>query len=186
MRVYLAVSLLLLLASARAGVNFTPTKGERELEGMLFRQTVFHQDGRPITYEPPRGWRLTGDAAGVKQTPPDVSQAQAVIEQSPLPAPQILDEALMTQMQRRVLESVPEGSVNPALVSQEINPLPINRHQTYAVTVSYNFYGQDYMMSVLFANLPDTQLRFRTVARKEDFPKVHRAFRASLYTLGWQ
>ena len=62
----------------------------------------------------------------------------------------------------------------------------INQHETYEVTVLYNFYGADYQLSVLFANLPDTQLRFRTVARKADFDTVHREFRAGLFTLSWK
>ena len=185
MRVSLALLFLLLPGLARAGIDFTPTQGERVLEGITFKQTIFHQDGRAISYEPPRGWTLTGDAAGVKLTP-NVGQAQAAIEQSPLSAPQPLDEAVMAQMQKRVLESVPNGSVSVILVSEERNPIQINQQPTYAATVAYNFYGEDYQMSVLFANLPATQLRFRTTARKAIFEDVRRAFRASLYTLIWQ
>lgn len=185
MRIYLAIVSFALLGTARAGVDFTPTGGERVLEGIVFKQIVFHQDGHPITYEQPRGWSYSGDAAGLKLTPPNVSQAQAVIEQSPLPAPQIFDEATRLQLQQRVLGSVPNGSLNVALVAEEINPVRIKQRDTYAVTVSYSFYGEDYGMSVLFANLDDTQLRFRTVARKADFEEVRRVFRASLFTLAW-
>ncbi len=186
MRLFLAAISLVLVAGADAGVDFTPTGGERTLEGMLFKQIVFHQDGQAIAYEQPRGWTYTGDAASMKLTPPNVSQAQATMEQSPLKAPQLFDEATTKQLQQQVLASVPNGAQNVALVSEEKNPLRINQHETYAVTVSYSFYGQDYQLSVLFANLADTQLRFRTVARKADFEQVHRAFRASLFTLSWQ
>ncbi len=186
MRTYLALFSVALVSAAQAGIDFTPIRGQRVLEGIVFPQLVFQQNGHAITYEPPRGWSVTGDGATLKLTPPDVSQAQAVMEQSPLPAPQFFDPALTQRLQQMVLGSLPGGAANVALVSEEKNPLQIGQHETYAVTVSYNFYGQDFLMSVLFANLPDTQLRFRTVARKADFEKVHRAFRASLYTLGWQ
>jgi hypothetical protein len=186
MRIYLAILFLAFLSGARAGVDFTPTEGERVLEGIVFRQILFHQDGHTIAYEQPRGWTFTGNAGTIKLNPPNVSQAQAVMEQSPLSAPQTLDDATTAQLRRQVLASVPNGAQNVALVAEEKNPLRINQRDTYAVTVSYNFYGQDYELSVLFANLADAQLRFRTVARKADFEQVHRAFRASLFTLSWQ
>lgn len=186
MRFYLAIPFLVFLSSAWAGVDFTPTGGERVLEGIVFKQILFHQDGHPIAYEQPRGWTFTGDAVAMRLAPPNVSQAQATMEQTHLSAPQPLDDATTAQLRQQVLASVPEGAQNVVLVAEEKNPLRINQRDTYAVTVSYNFYGQDYELSVLFANLADTQLRFRTVARKTDFEKVHRAFRASLFTLSWQ
>ena len=98
----------------------------------------------------------------------------------------MFDEATKKQLQQKVLASVPNEAQNAALVSEESNPLRINQKETYGVTVSYSFYGQDYLLNVLFANLADTQLRFRTVARKGDFEQVQRAFRGSLFTLHWQ
>jgi hypothetical protein len=186
MRFYLAIPFLVFLSSAQAGVDFTPTGGERVLEGIVFKQILFHQDGHPIAYEQPHGWTFTGDAVAMRLAPPNLSQAQATMEQAHLSAPQLLNDATTAQLRQQVLASVPNGAQNIALVAEEKNPLRINQRETYAVTVSYNFYGQDYELSVLFANLADTQLRFRTVARKADFEKVHRAFRASLFTLSWQ
>lgn len=186
MRFYPAIIFLALLSTARAGVDFTPTGGERILEGIVFKQILFHQNGRTISYEQPRGWTATGDSGSLKLTPPNVSQAQATMEHTPLSAPQILDDATTAKLAAQVLASVPAESKEVTLVAEEKNPLRINQQETYAVTVSYNFYGQDYGLSVLFANLSDTQLRFRVVARKADFEAVNRAFRASLFTLVWQ
>ena len=188
MGIYLAVLLLFggLLANAIAGIDFTPTSGERVLEGVVFKQLLFHQDGHEIAYEPPRGWTYTGDAAQLKLNPPNVSQAQATMEQSPLAAPQVLDEATVKQLQQTALASVPAGAQKVALGAEERNPLRINQQESCEVIVGYNFFGQDYQLSVLYANLPDTQVRFRTVARKADFEKVHREFRASLFTLSWR
>jgi hypothetical protein len=186
MRIYLATLSLALLTSARAGIDFTPTSGERNVEGIVFKQILFHQDGHTIAYEQPRGWTYTGGASGIKMAPPNVSQAQATIEQSPLSAPHSFDEATVKQLQQQVLASIPSGAQNVTVVSEEKNPLRINQQETYAVTVAYNFYSEDYHLSVIFANLADTQLRFRTVARKADFEKTQREFRASLFSLRWQ
>jgi len=188
MRIYLAALFLStgLVAGATAGIDFTPTSSERTLEGIVFKQVLFHQGGHEIAYEPPRGWTYTGDAAQLKLNPPNVSQAQATIEQSPLAAPQILDEPTAKQLQQAALASAPSDAQKVVFVSEEKNPLRINRQETYEVIIGYNFFGQDYQLSVLYANLPDAQLRFRTVARKADFEKVHREFRASLFTLSWR
>ncbi|MEO5718272.1 MAG: hypothetical protein ABIR29_06840 [Chthoniobacterales bacterium] len=186
MRFYLSIIFLAFLSGARAGVDFTPTDGQRTLEGIVFKQTIFHQNGGPISYEKPKGWTISGDSQSLKLTPPNLSQARATMEQMPLPAPQPLDEATTAKLRAEALASVPNESLNVILVAEEKNPLRINQQDTYAVTVSYNFYGQDYGLSLLFANLPDTQLRFRVVARKADFEAVNRAFRASLFTLSWE
>ena len=44
-----------LASSVLAGIDFTPTPGERVQEGVVFKQLVFHQDGHAVTYEQPRG-----------------------------------------------------------------------------------------------------------------------------------
>ena len=65
-------------------------------------------------------------------------------------------------------------------------PSSCSLQETYGVTIGYNFLGQEYAANVLFVNLGETQVRFRTVARKDDFEKVWRAFRGSLFTLAWE
>jgi hypothetical protein len=55
MRIHAAALFLALLTSVQAGVDFTPGSGERTLEGIVFKQILFHQDGHTITYEQPRG-----------------------------------------------------------------------------------------------------------------------------------
>jgi hypothetical protein len=189
MRRYLTILCLAatLPAGAMAGpIDFTPTEGTRTLEGVVFKQIRFHQDGHVISYDPPRGWTLSGDGGGMRLTPPDISQARVTVEQTPLPAPQAFDEPTVQKLQQVALGEVPSEATNATLLEEEKNPLPIHQHETYGVTVGYNFLGQDYAANLLFVNLGDTQVRFRTIARKADFDQVRRAFRASLFTLAWQ
>jgi len=184
-------SLALLLSlvgvvSLHAGIDLTPVPGERVLEGIKFPQLNFQQNGRRITYEQPRGWTYAGGGSRISFTPPDAPQAQAEINQSPLPAPQSFDEETMKLLRAKTLAAVPPDSQNTVLVSEEKNPLRIANHETYAVTVSYSAGGQEFMTSILYLNLPDTQLRFRTTARKGDFEKVHGAFRGSNFSWQWK
>lgn len=178
---------MLCALNARAGtIDFTPTEGTRTLEGVVFKQLLFHQDGQTITYEPPRGWTCTGDSSGMRLTATQTSQAQAVLQEKALPAPQIFDEATMKELQQLSLAAVPGNASNVALVAEEKNPLKIHQQETYGVTVSYSLAGQDYEANDLFVNLNDLQLRLRTVARKADFEKVLREVRGSFFSLAWQ
>ncbi len=167
-------------------IDFTPTSGQRVLENVVFPQLVFHQDGHAISYEQPRNWTFTGSAAQLKLTPPDISQAQATIEQVALPAPQTLDEATAISLRKVVLASIPGEAQNAKVVAEEQNPVSIDQQPSYAITANYSYFGQDYAVSVLFANLGDTQLRARLVARKADFDALQRAFRSSLFSLRWE
>ena len=169
----------------RAAIDFTPTSGERVLEGIVFKQLIFHENGRPITYEQPRGWKYTGDAAHIRFTPSEFAQAQADIIQSPLTEPASFDDATVKLLRARVLASIPPGSQNAVIISEEHNPITISGQPTYAVTIGYDLAGQDYRLGALFLNLKDTQLQFRVIARKENFEKVNRPFRGSLISLQW-
>ena len=179
--------ILAVAAVSRAGaaIDFTPTTGERVLEGIVFKQLVFHENGRSITYEQPRGWKYSGEAARIRFTPPEFGQAQAEITQASLPQPQSFDDQAKKNLQTQVLASMPSGSQNPSIIAEEQNPLTINGQQTYAVTAGYVLSGQDYRLSVIFVNLDKTQLQFRVIARKTDFEQVNRFFRGSLFSLQW-
>jgi hypothetical protein len=117
-------------------------------------------------------------------TPPNITQAEGVIDQSRLEKPENFDEATMKSLQDQVLASVANAQ-SVTLVSAEKNPLLINRHETFEVTIAYQIGGVEFERSVLFLNLPDTQLRFRVTANKRDFEKVHQAFRGSIFSWQW-
>lgn len=188
MRIFLTAVLAFsaLLPCAGGPIDFTPTRGQRTLEDMVFPQLVFHQDGRAITYEQPRGWTFNGSATQLKLTPPNISQAQATIEQVALPAPRTFDEAAVAALRRVVLASIPEDAETGKIVAEEQDPVPIRQQPTYAITANYSYFGQDYAVSILFANLGETQLRARLMTRKADFEALQRAFRGSLFTLHWE
>jgi hypothetical protein len=184
-----AASPLLLIAvlanSCFGAIDFNPASGERVLDGVKFQQLIFQQGGRKITYEQPRGWKYIGDSSRIAFTPPQVSQAEACIEQSLLSTPANFDEPTIKALQEKVLVSVPAGSQKIELVSAEKNPLIVNQHETFEVIVSYENAGLAFSRSVLFLNLPDTQLRFCVTARKADFEKIHKAFRGSIFSWQW-
>ncbi len=179
------VTLIALAVSAQAGIDFSPTTSERKLSGFTFQQLNFSQDGRRITYEQPPGWSYSGGGPSIKFVPPKVTLAQSEIDQVPLKAPLTLDDDTKKLLQQRALSSVPPDSQDVALVSEMADPVVVNGNHTYEVTVAYRAFGQDFMMGIVYLNLPDTQVRFRTLARKEDFEKLHTAFRGSIFSWQW-
>ena len=184
-RTALLLLLLTLRYGAQAAVDFTAAESIREQDGITFPELIFHQDGHKITYEAPRGWSHSGGGSEIRFTPPALSQAQATIEQSPLITSQAFDDATVKLLQQKMIESIPTGSTNVKIVSEEKNPLTPNGYDTYELLVSYENYGHAFTASTLFLNMPDTQLRFRVTARTEDFDKVYGLFRRSLYSWQW-
>lgn len=172
----------LTLSTAEAAIDFTPVVGERNQEGVIFKQLIFREKDRKITYEMPNGWTYSGDSKGLRLSPPNVAQAQADIEQSALRVPEPINEAALRDLG---LKAIPAGSQQATIVAEEQNPIRINRQDTFGVTINYLLHGQEYTANVLFVNLEDTQLRFRFVARKQDFETLFRAFRGSLFLLQW-
>lgn len=172
---------------AEAGIDLTPRVTQTTTpSGIPSQHFAFSENGRPITYVPPTGWNHSGGGASLKFTPPGLTQARAEIDQVPLAAPQNFDDEITKALRDKVVAEVPPDSRNVSVTSETLNPLRVNGNQTYEVIVSYNAFGHDFMTGVIYLNLPDTQLRFRTTARKADFEKVHNAFRASMFTWQWQ
>ena len=184
-RTLLTCLLAALHLTANAAIEFSASEKEHSLEGIKFKVLFFKDSGKTISYQPPRGWSVSGGGGGLKLTPPALAQAQGEIEQSPLPAPQPFDAEVMKALQQKTLASVPAGSQKAVLVSEEISPLKVHGHESYGVTVSYQAFGQDFVMNVLYVNLPELQLRFRTTARKQNFEKVHGAVRHSILSWHW-
>jgi hypothetical protein len=175
-----------LCSISRAGIDFKAGTDERTLEGIKFQQLVFRDNTRRVTYEQPRGWSYLADTGRVRFTPPGVTQAQAEIDQLPLAAPMVFDEATTKKLQEQFLAGLPPGSQDAKVELEEKSPLKKNDYDTYGVTVSYRLYGQEFSTSVLYLSLPDTLVRFRATARKVDFEKIHRAFRGSVFSWQWR
>lgn len=172
--------------SAQASIDLTPVPSERVLAGIKFPKLNFREDGRLITYEPPRNWRYTGGGQRLRLTPPELAQAHGEIDQIPLREPQEFNEETLKAIRENTLAALPQGNQHPEIVSEAVNAFAVNGHGTYELTVSYEAYGEKFMTAVVYVNMPTTQLRFRTVARAADFEKVHEAFRISIFSWQWR
>jgi hypothetical protein len=186
----LSLRLLLLLgvltvASARADLQLTPTLRETTLDGAKIKFLVFSDSddsGKDITYGPPNGWEYSGSTSKFTLRPPGKAQAEGTITRISLDQPAVFDDATMKKLTAEALASVPEGSTNVTLVSQQKNPLLIGRKETFLVIVSYTLYGDNYQRSMMFLNRGKEQVRFRFVSRAVDFKDLQAAFQGSHFT----
>ena len=174
----------LLVTSARANFDLTPKFSEYELDGVTFKQLEFSDGSKIATYAPPRGWNYSGSAAQLILHPPTKSQAEAKITKVALLQPASFDEETIKKLVQEVMASVPNGSTEIQLVSQEKNPLIIERKETFLVVFSYNFHDGAYSRSILFLNRGNEQIRFQLTSTQADFKELQKAFLASQYS--WQ
>ena len=173
----------LFAASARADLQLTPKVSESWVDGAKIKFLAFSDgSGKDITYGPPTGWEYSGSTTRFTLRPPGKPQAEGTIARINLSQPAVFDDETMKKLTAEVLASVPGGSTNVTLVSQEKNPLLIARKETFLVIVSYTFYGENYQRSMMFLNRGNEQVRFQFVSRAVDFKPLQAAFQRSHFT----
>ena len=174
----------LLITSAHAELDLTPKPSQYELDGVTFKQLAFSDGSKTVTYTPPRGWDYSGHAAQLTLQPTGRDQAEARISKVTLSQPASFDQGTVRKLVQEVMASVPNGTTNIQLVSQEKNPLMIERKETFLLILSYNLYGGAYNRSILFLNRGKEQIRFQLTSRQADFKELQKAFLGSQYS--WQ
>jgi hypothetical protein len=179
--------LLLSAGSALAQLDLNPTLATRELEGVRFTELVFQHGKDRITYEPPSGWSYRGSVTTLALTPPQRSQAEAVIKAMPLSRPPVpLTPERMTELRQRAISLVSTGAENVEVVSEEQSPTRIDGRETFEVVLGYVLHGQRFQSSALFLTLDDSEMIFRLQCHSSDFADLAKLFRGSLCSLQWQ
>jgi hypothetical protein len=174
----------LLAISAGAELQLGPTVDEYELDGIKFKRLAFTDGNKKVTYQSPRGWDYFGSSARLVLHPPNRNQAEATITRISLPEPGKFDDESVKRLVTQATAALPQGSEKIAVISQEKNPLMINRKETFLVVFGYTLFGQAYNRSILFLNREKEQIRFQLVCREADFKELHKAFLGSQYS--WQ
>jgi hypothetical protein len=180
----LGVCSFLAILSAKAELLLSPSLAEYELDGVKLKQLAFADGDKKVFYQSPHGWDYSGSASQLTLRPPNKAQAEATISRIPLPEPTSFDEKTVRKLVEEAIASVPKGSTNVELVSQEKNPVMIERKETLLVTLTYNFYGQAYGRSIMFLNRAKDQIRFQLTCRQADFKDLQKVFLKSQYS--WQ
>jgi hypothetical protein len=173
-----------LLASAKGAIDLTPMPYDYVGEGIKYRQLLFNDGDRRISYNLPYGWEYRFVAGQLQLKPQEMATTTATIIATPLPTPVALDDNAVAAFKQQLLSTLPPGSTAVAVVSEEQNPVLLAGAPSYEVTVSYQLFSEKLVRSAILVNLPDTQLVFKLAARKPDFEAMHQTFRTSI--LSWQ
>jgi len=176
-----AVIAALLISSARAELQLTPSVVQYELDGVKLKQLAFSDSEKQVTYQAPRGWEYSGSATQLTLHP-NKPQAEATITRIPLPQPGSFGDESLKKLVTEAVASVPKGSENVTVVSQEKNPLLINRKETFLITLAYDFCGTSCSRSILFLNRGNEQIQFQLTCRQADFKELQKAFLGSQYS----
>jgi hypothetical protein len=187
MRPLLLAALLTCGATAHGALDLSPFPSQFEGEGVKYTQLSFKDDKRQVLYVPPQNWTWRGGSSQLRLTPPAVfTRADAIIETAPLAEPQPLDEKAIAVLRQQFMSTLPPGAQGVKMISEEQSPVMLGGSiATCEFTATYQILGETFLRSTLFANLPETQLRFKVTGLKKDFDSLHRLFRASLISWQW-
>ena len=167
-----------------ADLELTPRVAEYELDGVKLQQLVFSDSGREVTYTPPRGWKYSGGSDRFVLHPPASPSAEATITVTHLAQPGVLDEATIERLSDEALASIPRTATHIAIVTQEKNPLMIERKETLLIVINYDYLDGPRTCSIMFLNRKNEQVRFQLTCRRPDFAQLQRAFQDSHHS--WQ
>ncbi len=139
---------------------------------------------RDATYQPPQNWKSSGGQDHLDLQPEGFTQVTARISKWPVEPALAFDIEGLAQLKQRILTSLPEGSLQVVVLSEEVNPLQIDGGQTYLLELSYTYYGEKYACYCLVFDRKPEPLCFRLSCREADYQTLRPPFHRSLFT--WQ
>ena len=179
------VGLVLISASAKGAIDFTPTVTPYFSEGAEYANVTFKDDKRGISITLPRLWSCRGDSSHLKFTPPGSNFAEGVVQSVAAKGLIRFDEATIKSLEQQVLATLPPGSQGGVIVNQQENPVILYQNLSYEFIVSYVTLGQTFQRSIIVVSCPDQQLIFKFTAPKAVFGILNGAFRQSIYSWQW-
>jgi hypothetical protein len=182
--VRICLAFISLTGLARADLDLTPRVEEYDLDGVKLKQLAFADGDRRVIYTPPKKWDYAGHGNRFVLRPPSQSAAEAIITVSKTQRREVFDEVTTKHLCDEVLASVPSGATNVSLVSQQMNPLQIERKDTFLVVINYDYYSYPYARSVMFLNRQNEQVRFQLTCYRNAFRDLQKVFQNSHYS--WQ
>jgi hypothetical protein len=172
----------LVVFSARAELQLTPTLQENQGDGVTYKQLAFSDGTKTITYRPPTNWRYFGDPNQLVLRPPNKPQAEATINKIPLSQAVQFDDETVKKLVTEMIAAVPKETKAVTVVSQQRNPVIIDGKDTFLVILDYTLVGQTYSRSILFLNRGTEQLRFQLTCREVDFEDLQATFFRSQFS----
>ncbi|MEA3210057.1 MAG: hypothetical protein QOE70_3114 [Chthoniobacter sp.] len=177
-------ALLLLLTGPLGAIDFTPIVPADDSPAMRrFPRLLFKDGARTVSYVRPAGWQFSGAKTYLRLDVNDATHSFATIQEIPRQAPQPSPSA--EALTAALIGALPKDNTNVKVASVEKNPLRIHGCETLEIVVAYSALGLDRVESVLFVNLPASQVQFCLNALSRDFKTAHELFRRSYFSWQW-
>ncbi len=178
-------SSLFLSLGATAELNLSPRLESFDMDGVKLSQLAFEAGGdSPATYQPPPGWKYSGNRDALELTLENIPQARARIAKLPAGSGIRFDEEGLKRLREEAINSVPQGSEHVAITNVELNPLQIEHKQTYLVELTFTFFGEKFACYSLTLDRQPEAISFRLTCRQKDYSELRQVFHKSLFT--WQ
>lgn len=182
-----AIGWLLALSPStlRSELDLSPQSETHQLEGIEISQLAFNAGTKDrVIYQPPRDWKYSGGKDRLDLQPKDMVQVKATVTKLPPDPTLAFDREGGKRLTETLVSSLPEGSEQVKVRSEELNPLQINGKPTYLVEVSYTYYGERFACYSLILDRKPEPISFRLSCRESDYQALREVFQKSLYS--WQ
>ena len=166
-------------------LDLTPTTQEYTEDGTTYRLVNLKNGEGIVSFAPPEGWTIRGHQSRLHLNPPKSDFSEAVVEASPLSAPQALDEAAITAFKEQVGATLPAGSQAATTILEAENTIMPAGKPSFEVVISYQLWGKTFHRSALLVYGPKDRLVFRFTSLKGDFNALNGTFRRSIATWQW-
>lgn len=166
-------------------LDLTPQQTFRDLEGVRVPIVRFRDAGQSITYQPPTGWRVTGTEKSLQMIPGDREQAVVQLRVEIRAAPASDAAQPPEDFEKWARAYVPSMATQVERVGEAANAFMIGNASSRELLFSFALPTGRFITSVAAVDLSEKErLAVITVARREDFKKVHDDAVASLFS--WQ
>ena len=179
----LATLLLIAAATVTHALDFRPIVIESAGEGGKYSYLQFRDQGKTVTYMPPKAWLYSGQASRLGLAAPGTAGAEIDISALPLKESMAVESSNFRAFAELARRSLPAEASKVELADVTYNPLNLDGHRTIEMIFTYVIFGGPVKVSLLYAVRENELLCFRVVARPEDFDRLHQAFKLSLHSL---
>ena len=179
----LATLFLIAAASLAHALDFRPIVIESAGEGGKYTYLLFRDQGKAVTYMPPKAWLYNGHASRLGLAAPGTVGAEIDMSVLPLKESMAVESSNFRAFAELARRSLPSEASKVELADVACNPLNIDGHRTIEIIFTYVIFGGPVKMSLLYAARENELLCFRVVARPEDFDRLHQTFNLSLHSL---
>ena len=169
----------LLASTCLARIEWTYHPRVHGIDGWTSPYVTAMLGGNEITYVPPVKWSVSDE----RIIPPEKTEADAYFDVVRIDSPAPWTPDRITEEEKMVLtRMIPRGSTNPIILSEGPLPFRPSGQDAYEICFSYDCYARQFNESVVFVEHDKVQLQAHFGSLKKDFPDLHSAFVASLFT----